>query len=78
MSGFLTKKNKNGNQPIPHNIYDLETVAYEDVVKELAADTLYTNATIGIYGGRFAPGRFTSLVMISFKVGSVIFYLEFL
>jgi len=43
-------------------------VSYEDVVKELAADTLYTDAGIGMGGGRFSPGGFSSLVVLNFKV----------
>lgn len=47
---------------------DGKVIPYEEVVKELAADTLYTDAGIGIGGGRFSPGSFSSTVVLSFKV----------
>jgi len=45
-----------------------ETIPYEDVVKELAADTLCHDAAIGIGGGRFSPGSFSSLIHLEMKV----------
>lgn len=43
-------------------------IPYEQVVKELAADTLFTTSSIGFNGGRYSPGIFSSLVLLSFKV----------
>lgn len=49
-------------------IRDGKVIPYEDVVKELAADTLFTDAGIGVGGGRYSPGGFSSLVVLNFKV----------
>lgn len=43
-------------------------IPYEDVVKQLAADTLSASTSIGVEGRRFTPGSFASLLVISFKV----------
>lgn len=51
----------------PHFIY-LVIIPYEEVVNQLAADTLSTDASIGINGGRFTAGSFSKLLKISITV----------
>jgi len=43
-------------------------IPYEEVVKQLAADTLSTSASLGINGGRFSAGSFSKLIHLSFTV----------
>ena len=46
-----------------------ELIPYEQVVKELEADTIGSSAGIGHHGGRFSPGAFSQAVFINIKVG---------
>eukprot|EP00112_Aurelia_sp_Birch-Aquarium-sp1_P017903 Seg42.13_Seg42.8 transcript_id=Seg42.13_Seg42.8/GoldUCD/mRNA.D3Y31 product="putative protein C05D11.1" protein_id=Seg42.13_Seg42.8/GoldUCD/D3Y31 len=43
---------------IPHN----------DVVKQLAADTLSNSSSLGVYGGTFSPGKFSEIFMLQLKM----------
>lgn len=45
-----------------------EIVPYEQVVKQLAADTIATDATLGHKGGRFSCGKFSQAAFITIKV----------
>ena len=46
----------------------LVIIPYEEVVNQLAADTLSTDASIGINGCRFTAGSFSKLLKISITV----------
>lgn len=46
----------------------LVIIPYEEVVNQLAADTLSTDASIGIKGFRFTAGSFSKLLKISITV----------
>ena len=45
-------------------------IPYEDVVTQLAADTLSTESSLGFRGARFRCGTFSQLALIKVKVGS--------
>ena len=51
----------------PHFV-SLVIIPYEEVVYQLAADTLSTDASIGINGCRFTAGSFSKLLKISITV----------
>ena len=44
-------------------------VPYEQVVAELAADTLSQVSCLGLEGRRFMPDEFSQLACVSLKVG---------
>lgn len=50
------------------NFVSLVIIPYEEVVNQLAADTLSTDASIGINGCRFTAGSFSKLLKISITV----------
>ncbi|XP_074663020.1 uncharacterized protein C05D11.1-like isoform X2 [Tubulanus polymorphus] len=45
-----------------------EFVPHEEVITELAADTLSSDATVGVGGGRFSCGDYAQVITLSLKV----------
>ena len=43
-------------------------VSHEDIVTELAADTLENDAGLGLGGGNFSPGAFSQVACLNLKV----------
>ena len=58
---------KDSSKLLSHFV-SLVIIPYEEVVNQLAADTLSTDASIGMNGGRFTAGSFSKLLKISITV----------
>ena len=43
-------------------------MSHEDIIAELAADTVHTATSIGVAGSRFNCGNFSEIVCIELKV----------
>ena len=46
----------------------LELIPHDEIVKQLAADTLTNSASTGICGDTFLPGKFSTAFMLQLKV----------
>ena len=43
-------------------------VPYEEVINQLAADTVNNGSSLGVNGGRFSAGSFSQLAIVELKV----------
>ena len=67
---------KNMSYYIVSGIFHLlfaELISLEDVIKELAADTLDNGTSVGLFGNTFSPGNFSEVAILELKVG-LVFY----
>ena len=53
-----------------------ELIPYEDIIKELEADTLDNGAALGIGGSKFSCGRFSQVAALELKVRNGTWYIE--
>ena len=49
-------------------MFSVELISHEDIITELAADTLESGAGLGVGGGNFSPGSFSQVACLSLKV----------
>ena len=45
-----------------------ELISYEDVIKQLVADTIDYGSQLGAAGSRFSPGKYPQALFITIKV----------
>ena len=48
-----------------------ELVGHEDIITELAADTLANGTNLGVGGRKFSSGQFSQVAVLSLKVSAI-------
>ena len=51
----------------------IELISHEDIVTELAGDTLDNGAGLGVGGGTFSPGSYSQVACLTLKVKFLVY-----